>query len=539
MTAQRFLSILSVAALLAVACTARPSLDDARFACSSSTSCGSGWECRAGVCVAGGSASADGLGPSSQPDGMSSVSSALLDILWVVDNSTSMCQEQAGLAAAFDAFVSEVATFGAVDVRVAVTTTDVSPGVAGRFSQTPAIAFPPLCVTREVFPATTNLDCECGACGSWDEGDDRRAACLAAGECGTDALAETWVLESAVDEDEIRNTNGSLNTVCRLQCTGTDGETEPDDALCRSVLGEQSAFCAVFGGDWGSAACAVSPDTADCPADLPPVLPRVGAGGLASHGIEWFRCLATVGAQQGMASGLEQGLAAAWQALDPDGPNATQICDPTDPVLAVPGLTDRSRRDSCDRWFLRDGARLLIVFLTDEDDCSIAEGKHIAADDHSRCALLGDTSMAAEDVLTTPKSGASDTQPLAPVAVYAMRYLSLRPDPQHVFVAAIVGDAERPLRPEDDANDDGLLTGDEVAAARAAYYEAKLARGEHSMKTYVCHGAMGRADFGKRYVDLVESFGDHGFRANICSTSGFSVILSAMAEGVMDALFGR
>ena len=50
---------------------------------------------------------------------------AKLDILWIVDDSPSMCQEQASLSASFGKFLEVFKKYTAIDMRLAVTTTNV------------------------------------------------------------------------------------------------------------------------------------------------------------------------------------------------------------------------------------------------------------------------------------------------------------------------------------------------------------------------------------------------------------------------------
>ena len=47
-----------------------------------------------------------------------------IDFLWVVDNSTSMCEEQVSLTANFDQFTDALRAYGDFDPRVAVVTMD-------------------------------------------------------------------------------------------------------------------------------------------------------------------------------------------------------------------------------------------------------------------------------------------------------------------------------------------------------------------------------------------------------------------------------
>jgi hypothetical protein len=67
-------------------------------------------------------------------------SAARVDVLWVVDNSGSMAEEQENLARNFQSFI-ELFTRGSVDYRIAVTTTDVF-GDKGQFKGSPRILSP-------------------------------------------------------------------------------------------------------------------------------------------------------------------------------------------------------------------------------------------------------------------------------------------------------------------------------------------------------------------------------------------------------------
>src|SRR5919106_2762138 len=67
-------------------------------------------------------------------------SAARVDVLWVVDNSESMEGEQQNLARNFQSFI-ELFVRGAIDYRIAVTTTDIFTH-EGRFVGNPAILSP-------------------------------------------------------------------------------------------------------------------------------------------------------------------------------------------------------------------------------------------------------------------------------------------------------------------------------------------------------------------------------------------------------------
>ena len=80
------------------------------------------------------------------------------------------------------------------------------------------------------------------------------------------------------------------------------------------------------------------------------------------------------------------------------------------------------------------------------------------------------------------------------------------------------------------------MTAAEVAQARADYYSSKLEHRTHSLNTYICASAFGRADLGKRYIDLVDMFGPNGQRADICADEGFGPGLHAIAGGLASGL---
>lgn len=90
-----------------------------------------------------------------------------IDLLWVVDNSGSMADKQAKLAASFQRFIDTFAR-GAIDYRIAVTTTDVfasTPGSSGTFYGTPAVIKP----TDDDPLAEFQLNIKVGTSGSGNE----------------------------------------------------------------------------------------------------------------------------------------------------------------------------------------------------------------------------------------------------------------------------------------------------------------------------------------------------------------------------------
>jgi hypothetical protein len=255
-----------------------------------------------------------------------------LDILWVIDNSSSMCQEQGSLARSFDDFVTQLKSYLSVDINLAVVTTDAVGG-QGKFVNNPVKEFPPACGEGMVEYCTTDAQCEARFGANW--------VCKAPG-------SDTYPW--------LTNMNGSVNTTCRYRCTDATSccgafcyaeECADDDAcfdeLCADIPQPECNYQCKITGDASSATCVGQPNTGDCPdqANLNAVL--------TNKEVNNFHCIATVGADQNSpTANLESGLKSAWLALDPKGANAKQV-----------------------QSFLREDAYLVVVFVSDEDDCSI------------------------------------------------------------------------------------------------------------------------------------------------------------------------
>jgi hypothetical protein len=184
-----------------------------------------------------------------------------VDFLFVVDNSGSMCQEQAALTRTLEAVVP---TLSRLDYRIAVISTDMrTEGQQGRFLASPA-------------PPEASLNCR-------------------------DAQGEPFVPDTA-------------------DCgTFLDGRALPEIINARET-----------------------PDL-------------VGLKG-------WFRCLATLGTS---GDGFEKGLSASRLALGCDGPNAAHFGS-----CCTESGYDRQACSATPPDFLRPEADLVVVYVTDEDDCS-------------------------------------------------------------------------------------------------------------------------------------------------------------------------
>ncbi|MCA9514572.1 MAG: hypothetical protein KC635_06505 [Myxococcales bacterium] len=395
-----------------------------------------------------------------------------IDFLWVVDNSTSMCQEQLALTENFKTFTERLSSQFDIDPRLAVTTVDVQCTVNGTsifssqglFNTVPARTFPPACQDTLVRACSNDAGCanlDCQASGECDDIDEPSCSC-------TDP--DEWACRGYQSDICLRTPNGSINTSCRRRCT-TDQE-------CKDLFGDPRYICQKLSGnqlDWG---CLLPPATQDCPATVPAILDGTN--------LDLFACAATVGVnQESSCFKYEQGLRASLLALDPKGKNAEQS-----------------------KAFLRDDAYLVIIYVSDEDDCSVADGRSISEDDYETCALLP----------TTDEGG-----PLVPVGHYVNRLKGLKSDPGKVIVAAIAGDST--------ATDAAS-----VAAERAAYLSSKGDPRTCYQQTYICNSAVGKADYGSRYLQLTQAFGPNGSFSNICEDQGIDRALENIADTIITVL---
>ncbi len=368
-----------------------------------------------------------------------------LDILLMMDTSTSMCGEQVGIAEAVKNFAAMIADYDA-DLRIAATTADAScdydpeHGIIaskGRFVQSAAASFPAPCYFKTRSACSTDSDC---------------------GDSGFRCTPEN--LEVCIETP-----NGSINTTCRPLCTS--------DADCHEKVGP-AAVCRSPGGIEDSG-CIIEPDTGHCPASFGPVLTHDDA--------DLLSCVSTPGVYSQKCFAYEQGLKSAWLALDPEGDLAAQS-----------------------QLLLRPDARLAIVFITDEDDCSTATDEKLAEDHFNTCSFLGDTTTGG---------------PLVPVAEIADKFRGLKSDPSLVSVLAIAGDSLSSSEADKQAD-------------RQAYQLSKTDVRTCHQKSYICEGQIGAADWGSRYHTLAELFGSNGIFKNICSAEQFGGAFGELLVTVKD-----
>lgn len=402
-------------------------------------------------------------------------SAVKIDFVWMVDNSTSMCEEQFALAKSFDTFTSQLKQFFSIDARVAVTTTDMqcelnsTPRIhasKGHFNQVPATHFPTSCYTKTHEECRANADCD------------------PPGEAGL------WTCHGQPLETCIVNPNGTINTTCRRLCTS--------DQECIDTYGDPDYICQNPGASAEGWGCLRPPQTGGCPAKLPPYL--------TTETLDEFKCSATVGVYSEKCFKYEQGLRGALAAVDPQGPNPEQA-----------------------KSFLRDDAYLVLIFISDEDDCSTPDWLTLPEDRYDDCGLLGDVNYdmrkRPSDAIVNDINGKlnsysvamADKPGLVPVSAYINRFKALKADPSKVIVAAISGDS---------------LADDEATreADRAAFVESKSDKRTCHHSTYICESAQGVAEWGHRYQELVDGFGINGHFENICSDKGIGPALQNVAD---------
>jgi len=385
-----------------------------------------------------------------------------IDFLWVVDNSSSMCQEQSALSSNFDKFVDSLEKNFDVDARIAVTSVDAQCqnngstvfAARGKFNQKVIRTSPIACAESEKFACTN--DNECSDCG-------------VLGECDTDG---EWKCSRPALDICLVNPNGTLNTSCQRRCA-TDQE-------CKDLFGDSRYVCLKPAGNTG---CVLPPPNDDCPDEMPPFLEKNDT----VDNTNLFKCIAHVGVFQETCLKYEQPMRAAFMALDPTGPNREQ-------ALA----------------FLRDDAYLVVIIVSDEEDCSVAEGRDgmIVETDAFRCGLFP----------TTDTGG-----PLVPVAHFINRFKALKEDPGRVIMATIAGDST--------ASTEGARQ-----AAREAYLESKSNPRDCYTGTYICDSDVGTADYGGRFIELADGFGPNGSFQNICSSGGLDAALIDIAETIVSVI---
>lgn len=289
------------------------------------------------------------------------------------------------------------------------------------------------------------------------------------------------------------------------------------------------------------------PNTADCPADLPPILRSGRDGNIADAAAleRKFRCLATLGTT---GNGFEMGLESMRQALDCRGPNAARFGECCTPE----GEYDPTCTPSVEPDFLRPDAMLVVVFITDENDCSdpnanpgrsqqaickygpgdgdgdgVPDGyrdPRLCGADPATCFRqeCGDLDAAACQQARCVVDKRANTNCewqrdiLTPVGDYQRFLTGLKPHPERsIVVATIVGerayttDTAEVITWQPGAVAEGCdpETADDATRLSATCCPGGRCTGPVELS---CTSANGEAFAGRRYLDLAERFGING-----------------------------
>jgi hypothetical protein len=322
-TRSAFLSPLVLACLLAVAgCSDESSTSSDGQPCEASAECPEGHRC-------------SGQGRCQEPSAcyevakdMSEGPAAQLDLLWVIDNSESMCDAQKALRESTDAFVGELASRN-IDFHVAVTSTREDALHLGLQARNGHLQATP----QPVPSAAPGCHGEPGTSGIPDGFAPIRENLEVAIGCTKNPSEWEHLLE--VTDEEIQ---------CHL-----DGECDGEEAHPWQLFPTSTDGGRVYAGM----------ERDDSPyRDIPLVLRaddyRDSAGGIHVEKLERdFACMSLVGTT---GEGLEKGLSAAASAVSPrmtGGP----IEEPVDPSAPNHGL-------------IRKNSNFGAIFVTDGNDCS-------------------------------------------------------------------------------------------------------------------------------------------------------------------------
>ncbi len=522
-----------------------------------------------------------------------------IDFLWMIDHSSSMCQEQRALANGFSKFIQSLQDYGKIkptdpsfiDAQMAVVTVQQVPDSKvikkiGEFVHSPATTLPPSCIEKTKQPCLKDADCNAPACFNYFNFDKNSSMCpKGSDKCKTpEPLGKgNWFCKANIDTPTFNNNdNCSVNTSCQLRCNVDSdcyAKFEPD-----VPDGKHRVFCNKV---VTPAGCMFPPETLGCPpADqLPGVLKQSVAAnvtmgdGTTKKGtqLDWFRCNASVGANQEPEALFEGGLRSAWKALDPTGPNC-----PRDKNGKPTGKCQYAD-------LVRPDAYLVIVMVSDDDDCSISfeldpyVNEIQSEDERSQfdklyskelqraCQSYNDRTAGNRDLLLgycenmkykdaaggkPPRKCPYDCESIADkagdeykacsaeaeaniaqllkenpgnylwnwrfasVSDFVNRFRSLKSDPARVIFATITGDA---------LGTDKL----QVNRDRASYYRSVLRNTAGVQSVYVCSGERGESGFGSRYVQVADAFGDNGLVANICEGADFSKALQNVADLIL------
>lgn len=498
-----------------------------------------------------------------------------VDFLLVMDNSPGSCQEQREIAKEFPAFAQKLLAAG-YDLRVAVTSHQQLPDAGlqlviqpGRFNRSAAKTFPPNCIEKTVMPCLKDGDCTQPVPFTFPANHDPSSSlCPLSGTVTPTALPPAdWRCKTTSHPTYAANDNCTLNSYCWAHCT--------TDAHCQALFPDLAGvYCYSPGGDptFAQAGCMAPPATQDCPPpeQLPAVLdlaaPKDPQHPELGSQLDWFRCLSTFGASQTQESKFEGGLRAAWQALDPNGPNC-----PKDEA-------GRPKSTCQHQQLLRPDALLVVLFWSDDEDCSVHPDEPMpyatsadkealktwfSKEEWERCEALGDWDASNEALsegncevkkvqkkldlcpsdcrklqgqaaaACTAKVEATratwevrDKGPggklrLPPASVWVQKFKTLKAKPEQILPAVFMGESL-------------AATPEQRYADRVSYYRSLLRNQSIGQGPYLCMGPLGYNVPGVKYEQFVDAFG--GVKGNLCE--GFPQAFEQLRLAVAARLAG-
>lgn len=308
-----------------------------------------------------------------------------------------------------------------------------------------------------------------------------------------------FVVDNSISmSEEQRALAAQFPRMVRILATGDvdeDGTPEfqaVDDLHVGVVSTDLGALGARFGGcevepaegDDGILRTAGSRRTPGCARSYPAWLTFSPSGGGSSEElVRDFTCVATIGTQ---GCGFEQPLEAGLKAVLPS-------------TAGIPFASGGAHGDLENAGFLRDGSILTIVYVTDENDCSVrdldlfdpestrypAEGDR----EHLRCHLYPEA--------------------LWPIERYVDNLRALRTDPSSLLVAGIIGVPPDLVREPDRIEWSAILDDPRMQESINPMHPDRL-RPACDVK------GVGFAVPGRRLVEVAREFGGFGVVQSIC-----------------------
>jgi len=338
-----------------------------------------------------------------------------------------------------------------------------------------------------------NLICECGPACLWDHEDCGIGAQVQFS--GVDILVVVDNSTSMAEEQASLAASFPLLIQSLLNPPDLDGDTMPDHVPVRDLhIGVVSTDMGTGGysvdscsdpidGDNGELQHTPNPSIAGCESAYPTYLsyeseePDIPAIDRMATG---FGCIATLGHD---GCGWEQPLKAAGRALI-------------------------DHRDGVNAGFLRPDSILAILFVSDEDDCSVALGSEGIFD--TLDASLGHMDLRCFN----------HPDMVEPVATYITALESLRADPDRLVLGFIVG-----VPPGEQCEGDGS----EITPCLD--HPDMIERVDMPTTSILpaCTTSSGSAPPGRRFVEIAQSFGESALVQSIC-TDDFDPAIQALTD---------